>query len=110
MPPRGAPRGARIRWVDLPNGMTEEHAMAIKVVNLLEMAAGSEQRRQVLMNGPRFHTWLHIYPTPGDRDEMHCHNADESFYILEGECTMHFPDCTQSVMRPGMVALIPGGQ
>ena len=85
--------------------------MPIKVVDLKAMAAETEScRRQVLMNGPRFHTWLHIYFEPGERDEMHCHNADESFAVIEGECTMYFPDGTKEVMRPGMVALIPGGQ
>jgi len=40
---------------------------------------------------------------------MHCHNADQSFYVIEGECTMHFPDGGKAVMSPGMAALITGG-
>ena len=40
---------------------------------------------------------------------MHCHNADQTFYVIEGQCTMHFPDGGKSVMTPGMVATITGG-
>jgi len=46
---------------------------------------------------------------PGQRDEMHCHNADGTFYLIEGECTMHFPDGSQEVLKPGMAGLITGG-
>jgi mannose-6-phosphate isomerase-like protein (cupin superfamily) len=84
--------------------------MTIKVVDLLDMAQQPGVRRKVLMNGPKFHTWLHVYSIPGERDEMHCHNADQTFYCLEGECTMHFPDGGKTTLTPGMVALIPGGQ
>jgi mannose-6-phosphate isomerase-like protein (cupin superfamily) len=48
--------------------------------------------RKVLLNIKRFHTWVHYYPNPGDKDDMHCHNADQTLYVIEGECTMHFPD------------------
>jgi mannose-6-phosphate isomerase-like protein (cupin superfamily) len=40
---------------------------------------------------------------------MHCHNADQSFYVIEGECTMHFPDGGAAVLKPGMAATITGG-
>ena len=83
--------------------------MAIKVIDLKEMARADEPRRTVLINGPRFHAWFHPYLTPGQRDEMHCHNADQTFYCIDGECTMHFPDGSKQVLRPGMVALITGG-
>ena len=83
----------------------------IKVVDLPTLADPSSTKRQrkVLMNGPRFHTWINIY-TPGDIDEMHCHNADQTFYLVEGECTMHFPDAPDEVLHPGQIALMPGGQ
>lgn len=58
--------------------------MAIKILDLKEMAETPGFRRKVLMNGPRFHTWLHVYANPGDHDEMHCHNADQTFYCIEG--------------------------
>ena len=40
---------------------------------------------------------------------MHCHNADQTFCVLEGECTMHFPDGGKAVLKPGMTATIQGG-
>jgi len=46
---------------------------------------------------------------PGAHDEMHCHNEDQTFIILEGECTMKFPDGGESVLKPGMMATITGG-
>lgn len=80
---------------------------SIKVVNLPELAEVTGQRK-VLMNGPSFHTWLNIYE-PGQIDEMHCHNADQTFYCVGGECTVHFPDGGKEVMTPGCLALMPGG-
>ncbi len=67
------------------------------------------QKREVIHSTPRFHTWLHCYLNPGDKDDMHCHDGDQTFFLLEGECTMHFPDGGKSVMKPGMIALITGG-
>ena len=40
---------------------------------------------------------------------MHCHNADQTFYVIEGECTMRFPDGDTAVLKSGMAALITGG-
>lgn len=89
----------------------------IKVVDLLEMAQNAPElqtenergvMRKVLMDGPRFHSWLHVYE-PGHHDDMHCHNADQTFTCLGGECTMYFEDGSTHVLKPGMVALIPGG-
>jgi hypothetical protein len=39
---------------------------------------------------------------------MHCHNADQTFYVIDGECTMHFPDGGKAVLKPGQAALITG--
>jgi len=83
--------------------------MPIKVVDLKEMAQAEQPKRTVLINGPRLHAWFHPYLAPGQKDEMHCHNADQTFYCIDGECTMSFPDGTKSVLKPGMVALITGG-
>ena len=82
--------------------------MAIQVMDLIEKAH-KDKKREVVMNTKRFHSWVHVYPEPGNRDDMHCHNADQSFYVIEGECTMHFPDGGKAVMKPGMAALIHGG-
>ncbi len=81
--------------------------MGIEVVNLLEMAEKNSKRTK-LINTPRFHAWLHYYK-PGNKDDMHCHNQDQTFYMIEGECTMHFSDGGKAVLKPGMAALIPGG-
>jgi len=82
--------------------------MAIEVMDLMEKGR-KDLKREVVLNTKRFHTWVHVYREPGDKDDMHCHNADQSFYVMEGECTMHFPDGGKAVMTPGMVALIHGG-
>ena len=82
--------------------------MPVEIHNLVEMAH-QEKKRKKIFNTQRFHSWLHVYAKPGDKDDMHCHNADQSFYVIEGECTMHFPDGGKAVMTPGMVATITGG-
>jgi mannose-6-phosphate isomerase-like protein (cupin superfamily) len=82
--------------------------MAINVIDMVKMAH-AEGKRKVIFNTTRMHAWLHVYPEPGDKDDMHCHNADQTFYVIEGECTMHFPDGGKSVLTPGMVATITGG-
>ena len=51
---------------------------------------------------------MHYYK-PGHKDNMHCHNADQTFYVIDGECTMHFPDGGKTVLKPGMAALTTGG-
>jgi len=82
--------------------------MPIHVVDMVKMAR-EERKRKIIFNTNRLHAWLHVYPEPGDKDDMHCHNADQTFYVIEGECTMHFPDGGKSVLTPGMVATITGG-
>ena len=82
--------------------------MPIEVMDMVKMAR-DEGKRKVIFNTKRFHAWLHVYPKPGDKDDMHCHNADQTFYVIDGECTMHFPDGGKAVMKPGMVATITGG-
>ena len=82
--------------------------MPIEIHNLVEMAH-REKKRKKIFNTQRFHSWLHVYATPGDKDDMHCHNADQTFYVIEGECTMHFPDGGAAVLKPGMAATITGG-
>src|SRR5712692_5391386 len=84
-------------------------AMSVKVLDLKEMAHRPDARRSVLMNGPEMNAFFHIYPQPGMKDEMHCHNVGGSFYVIEGECTIHFPDGGNAVLAPGMVGLIEAG-
>jgi len=81
--------------------------MGIEIVDILETAE-KEKRRKNIFNTPQFHAWMHYYK-PGQKDELHCHNADQTFIVIEGECTMHFPDGGKAVLKPGMAALITGG-
>ena len=83
--------------------------MPIKALDLIDLGHQPDAKRKVLMNGPSMNAFFHIYPEPGMKDEMHCHNADGTFLVLEGECTMHFPDGTAEVLKPGMVGLIEAG-
>jgi mannose-6-phosphate isomerase-like protein (cupin superfamily) len=82
--------------------------MSIEIIDTLEVAK-REKKRTVVMNTRKLHAWVHYYPTPGDHDDMHCHNADQTFYVIEGECTMRFPDGGAAVLTPGKAALIQGG-
>ena len=82
--------------------------MAIEIVDVIGLAH-ERKRRKMIMDTRKMHAWMHTYPNPGDHDDMHCHPGDQTFLLLEGECTMHFPDGDASVLKPGMVALIEGG-
>ncbi len=81
--------------------------MSVDVIDLVDLAH-QEKRRKNIFNTPGFHAWMHYY-IPGQKDEMHCHNADQTFYVIEGECTMRFPDGGQVVLKPGQASLITGG-
>jgi uncharacterized cupin superfamily protein len=81
--------------------------MGIEVIDLVDMAH-KEKRRKNIFNTPRFHAWMHYYK-PGQKDDMHCHNADQTFVVLDGECTMSFPDGGKVTLKPGQAALITGG-
>ena len=82
--------------------------MAIEVIDTIEVA-NREKKRTVVMNTRKLHSWVHYYPKPGDHDELHCHNEDQTFMCLDGECTMRFPDGSEAVLKPHMAALITGG-
>jgi len=82
--------------------------MAIKIIDPLDIGKTEKQRTKVF-NSRKAHAWVHYYPQPGDHDELHCHNADQLFLCLEGECTMTFPDGGKAVLGHGMAALINGG-
>ena len=81
--------------------------MPIEIIDTLEFAHKTQKRTTVL-NTSRFHAWVHYYRV-GQQDEMHCHNQDQTFQIVEGECTMSFPDGGRAVLTPGMLATITGG-
>ncbi len=82
--------------------------MAIDIINVGEIAHAEKKRTKVFTTR-KMHAWVHYYPTPGDHDDMHCHNQDQTFICFEGQCTMHFPDGGKAVLNPGMAALIQGG-
>jgi mannose-6-phosphate isomerase-like protein (cupin superfamily) len=82
--------------------------MTIEIINCIEIGK-NEQKRTKVFNTRKMHAWVHYYPNPGDHDEMHCHNADQTFICFEGQCTMHFPDGGKAELNPGMAALINGG-
>ena len=71
--------------------------MAIEIIDCAKLA-WQEKKRTVVMNTRKLHAWVHFYPDPGDHDDMHCHNADQTFYCIEGQCTMHFPDGGKAVL------------
>jgi len=81
--------------------------MTIEIVDLVEMG-NQEKRRKNIFDTPRFHAWMHYYK-PGQKDAMHCHNADQTFVVLDGECTMSFPDGGKVRLTRGQAALITGG-
>ena len=82
--------------------------MPIETLNPLEIAHERKARTNVIRTN-RFHAVVLYYGTPGERDEMHCHDQDQTFYAIEGECTLHFPDGGQAVLKAGMLAAITGG-
>ncbi len=81
--------------------------MPIEVIDTT--AFGHEtKKRTVVLDTNRFHAWVHYY-TPGQMDEMHCHNQDQTFTVIEGELTMNFPDGGNAVLTSGMMCTITGG-
>jgi hypothetical protein len=54
--------------------------MSIEVIDLVGMGH-TEKRRKNVFNTSSFHVWMHYYK-PGQKDAMHCHNADQTFVVL----------------------------
>ena len=73
--------------------------MGVEVIDLVDLAH-KEKRRKNVFNTPRFYAWMHYYK-PGQMDEMHCHNADQTFFVLNDEYTMSFPDGGKVTLKPG---------
>ena len=34
--------------------------------------------KNILFETKDSHAWIHCYKTPGDKDDLHCHNADQT--------------------------------
>ena len=83
--------------------------MPVKSVDVRKLGMESEGGGQRLLNGPHFQMWFNSYP-PGRKGRMHCHNCDETLYVIEGELTVTRPDGERDVLAPGMAIMITGGQ
>lgn len=81
--------------------------MPIEIMDAREIALRERHQTDLLLR-KRMHSWVD-YKAPGAKDKMHCHNEDQTFYCIEGECTMHFPDGGKGVLKSGMLATITGG-
>ena len=81
--------------------------MPIEIIDTHEFAH-KVQKRAVVIATDRFHAWVHYFQ-PGQQDEMHCHNQDQTFQVVEGECTMRFLGGDEAVLTQGMLATITGG-
>ena len=82
--------------------------MPIKTVDIAGKAEDHPGGGVRLLNGPNFQAWFNVYPA-GRSGRMHCHNADETLCVLEGQLTVHDPDGAKWVLDRGMAALITGG-
>ncbi len=63
-----------------------------------------------LYSSDDYHVWVHIDSEPGKKGPMHRHSADEIFYCVQGECTIHFPNGDSEKLKPGMVVILPKDQ
>jgi mannose-6-phosphate isomerase-like protein (cupin superfamily) len=63
-----------------------------------------------LFSSDHYHVWVHIDHEPDKKGPMHKHSADEIFYCVQGECTIHFPDGDSEKLKPGMLVVIPKDQ
>jgi mannose-6-phosphate isomerase-like protein (cupin superfamily) len=63
-----------------------------------------------LFTSDGYHVWVHIDSEPGKKGPMHKHSADEIFYCVQGECTIHFPNGESGKLKPGMVVILPKDQ
>jgi mannose-6-phosphate isomerase-like protein (cupin superfamily) len=73
------------------------------------MKGESTVTKNILFETRDSHAWIHCYKNPGDKDDLHCHNADQTVLILKGECTMGLVDGSRK-LTPGDFAMIPKGE
>lgn len=64
--------------------------MPIEVMDMPKMAR-EHGKRKVIFNTNRFHAWLHVYPKPGDADDMHCHTPTKRFTSSRASAPCTFP-------------------
>lgn len=63
-----------------------------------------------LFSSDDYHVWVHIDSEPGKKGPMHKHSADEIFYCVQGECTIHFPTGESEKLKEGMLVVLPKDQ
>jgi len=84
----------------------EEFVMSIEVIDLVDMGHTQKQRKNVFST-PRFHAGCTT--TNRGRKTRCIATTDLTFVVLEGECTMSFPDGGKVTLKPGQAALVTGG-
>ena len=86
--------------------------MSVEVVDLNQHPAldpEAEHLKKVLYKSDSYHVWLHV-DEPGTKGPMHKHTADQTFFCLKGECTVHFPNGTSKKLTPATIIIIPKGE
>ncbi|SRR5258706_11641765 len=71
---------------------------------------GGHSTKGTLFSSDHYHVWVHVDTEPGKMGPMHKHSADEIFYCVQGECTIHFPNGDSGKLKPGMLVVIPKDQ
>jgi mannose-6-phosphate isomerase-like protein (cupin superfamily) len=89
------------------NSVVRRLTMPIEVYDTAKFAHDAKKRTNIMDTG-RFHAWIHYYK-PDRIDEMHCHNQDQTFTVIEGELTMIFPDGGEAKLGVGNMCTITGG-
>jgi len=79
--------------------------MPIEVIDMVEFAH-KEKRRKEIFNTPRFHAWMHYYK-PGQKDELHCHNAIKRFTLSTASARCISPTAARPCLN--QAATITGG-
>src|SRR4249920_2408817 len=71
---------------------------------------GGHSTKGTLFSSDHYHVWVHVDTEPGKQGPMHKHSADEIFYCVQGECTIHFPNGDSEILKPGMLVVLPKDQ
>src|SRR5437667_11084872 len=85
--------------------------MGVTVTDVREIVGQEEDNvdGHALFLSKKLHSWIYNLPVPGHKNRMHCHSRDETFFCIEGECTIHFPDGNSMEIKPGNLASVTGG-
>jgi len=86
--------------------------MPIEFVDLNNHPAMSPETghiKKVLYKSDGYHVWLHV-DEPGTKGPMHKHTADQTFFCLKGQCTIHLPDGSKKTLTAGTMVIIPKGE